>query len=969
MNLRSILVALALFLTLAGVSRAQPLVNPYPFAMPDSLDVDTSLVIGTWERAGERGRIVARDGHFYDPDGQRFQIVGTTMRLYGCFPDSAAAIRIARRLRALGINTVQFMQFDYTYYQPYSILAAGETSTGNGLDPTYAQRFDWFTHQLREHGIYYGFVMHSIWRPRPGDGVRQPDSTGWGTRTPIFFDPVVQRIHRDILRLLLEHVNPYNGVAYKDDPALLYLMPIEDPSLDVYWMYTKDVVRSNPSGTAVVGLEHLALIDSLFQEFLIAKGYTVDAQLENAWKSWATDPSEQMRNGGFEDPFDQSFWAFRTNAALGAQAILQYSDVEKVSGSYSGKVLIGNPSSSIAGVYLTAALSKTLNKHMYRLSMKLKTTPQQKKRRIQVYLYAGAYPYEGLLNQTFEIMDQWQEYAWDFVAKSSSEDAPIIQIRCGLDPGDVYLDDVSFKEVNISGLRPGESIKNRTVQRLPFWDGAISTKRIEHQAAFYQQHQEQVFEDVRKLIRDTLQSQVLLSPGRRVYSARDRYAARNYDFFSYYDFRSSAISQLEETGGGSLWVHSAQNLSNKPYVLSGLGYYFPRPYQSEVALAIPAYAGMHDWDGVHFSYFTYTPLAGRERSDSGDVWEIYNKPHVLTLLPAASNMMRRRDLDTTEKTLVIANDQEAITYPQFHSNQAYSLSLGGDGRMGHYRRIVMNPELQEQESFLPQLDIPPLTGTVDPTTFDSENGQILLDATRAVMRVQTPYTLAVAGRLEGQILTEQNMILEQTSAGEHTTVILTSLTDSAVVRSERNLLVVGSRGLNEGAEFNAENTALTMWGKGPMMLEGRSIRLTIKAETWDSCHLTPLGADARPILSKRRSIERSPTGRFSLAVETNVDQSPWYLVEFSNIPTSVAEGGLPPAIRAVPNPVTDGRLSVHHADAAHRVDVVDLTGAVVRTQAASGSLTSLNVNGLAAGVYTVLVDGGHRGITSVVIHD
>ena len=70
--------------------------------------------------------------------------------------------------------------------------------------------------------------------------------------------------------------------------------------------------------------------------------------------------------------------------------------------------------------------------------------------------------------------------------------------------------------------------------------------------------------------------------------------------------------------------------------------------------------------------------------------------------------------------------------------------------------------------------------------------------------------------------------------------------------------------------FNQNNTALTDWGDGPMQLEGRTMRVTVRAPEWDSCFVTPLGADARPMTDKRRSVERSPTGRFSVVVETNV---------------------------------------------------------------------------------------------------
>ena len=367
------LVVLVCLATITSPLLTQPLLNPYPFAMPDSMDLDPSLVIGAADQAGARGRIVVEDGHFVDPDGERFRIVGTTIRLGGCFPDSAAAIRIARRLRALGINTVQFFQFDYTAFQPVSILADGASTLGPGLSEPNVDRLDWFTHQLKEHGIYYAFVFHSVWIPRAEDGVRQPDSTGLGARTPVFFDPAIQRIHRGIMELLLTHENPYTGMAYKDDPALLYVMPFEDPSLSLYWVFSRDVVRDTDAGDPTVGLAYHALMDSLYQEHLVALGYASDAAIDQAWSTAPSNSEQQVRNGGFEDPFDQASWQFFVSNGAGAQAVLQYTQDNVAEGEYAAHVLIGNPSGNRGAIVLTQALAETQNKHKYRLSLKART--------------------------------------------------------------------------------------------------------------------------------------------------------------------------------------------------------------------------------------------------------------------------------------------------------------------------------------------------------------------------------------------------------------------------------------------------------------------------------------------------------------------------------------------------------------------------------------------------------------------
>ena len=382
---------------------------------------------------------------------------------------------------------------------------------------------------------------------------------------------------------------------------------------------------------------------------------------------------------------------------------------------------------------------------------------------------------------------------------------------------------------------------------------------------------------------------------------------------------------------------------------------------------LPSYAGLHDWDGIQFAHFAGVPVAGTERSNNNTFWDLYDKPHILTLLPAISNMMRRGDVEPSERTLQIANDTSSITYPLFHTTGAFSLSAPVDTRMGIFRRLTVADEVQEEESFLPHLEISALSGDVDPTAFDAENGQILYDQTLGIMRVITPRTMSVTGRLANQIVNERDLIVEQVSAGDYTAVVLSSLTDSAVVASPSNLLVIASRGVNEGAVFNQNNTALTDWGDGPMQLEGRTMRVTVRAPEWDSCFVTPLGADARPMTDKRRSVERSPTGRFSMVVETNVDQTPWYLVEFSRVSTSVDEEGAAPFVSVAPNPVYDGSFTVRHIGPAQQIEIIDMTGSIVRRQSATGEATRIQTLGLASGVYTVMVDGGRHGAARVVI--
>ena len=955
---------IALVLLLCLDAKTQPLTNPYTFSMGPELDLDTSLVVGPWD-GSEPDRIRVKDGHFVHEDGSPFRMVGTTVQYGACFPDSATAIAVADRFRALGINTVRFGSFDYTRWWRISILADGPTTTGNGLQPEQMARMDWFTYQLRQRGIRYGFSFQSAWYPREADGVRQPDSTGAGARMAVIFDPVIQRIHRDVMRLLLTHVNPHTGKAYKDDPALAFVMPLEDSPLTAYWMYTKEINADNIYGSSrLLGLEHQRWMDSTFYAYLRSKGLTTDAALKSAWSMVPSDPSEQIRNGSFEDPFEPS-WALNVGTNNGAQALFQFTETDKVSGAQCARIRIGKLASppTNGSINLVQTLTKVERLHRYRLTLHARTSATKATRTARLILYLSVYPYAGAgLDKELELTSTWKKFEYDFTASSLESGSIAMQIQCGLDTGDIYIDDVSFKEIGANGLKPGESLTGGTLQRALFFDPMITSKRMQTTAEFYLSALTNLLESDRHMIRDTLKSDVLLVPSNRSFMRLDQQAAINYDFFASTEWRSAKVSPLDEMYGASIFNHVQVDYDTKPFVLTHTSIQYPLPYQHELAIVNPTYAGLHNWDGVFFSVFADVAAVGREKVDSLSWWNIFDKPNVLTQLPAVSNMLRRYDIAPSTKVLQVGQNQEALSYPPFHYVYPFSLSVYSDSRMSLFRRTEVLTELQEDESITPHREISALSGTtVDPTMLNAENEQIFFDATKGILRTITPNYINVAGQLAGQIVNEGNIIVEQVNEGEHTSVVLSTLTDKPILESPKSLLVIGGRGLNNGTTF-ATDLSIDQWGAGPLQMEGKEMRITLRMPTYDSCRVVPLGPDARP-LSRGEVLTRSQTGRFSIQLNTAELKSPWYRLYFSNTGTSVAEA---PMLQCVISPNPAEREITVQSDGAFTLRILDIMG-VQHADVDARDRVDVSVSGLPSGMYVVEVSNERATKTTPLI--
>jgi hypothetical protein len=89
-------------------------------------------------------------------------------------------------------------------------------------------------------------------------------------------------------------------------------------------------------------------------------------------------------------------------------------------------------------------------------------------------------------------------------------------------------------------------------------------------------------------------------------------------------------------------------------------------------------------------------------------------------------------------------------------------------------------------------------------------------------------------------------------------------------------------------------------------------------------------------------VTKSPTGRFSIAVKTNVHSTPWYRLEFKKATSSVDEE------------IVSSEHLIDDLRTADRVIMTDLLGSVVVD--AQGQSAAADVAGLAHGVYVVRVE-------------
>src|SRR5690242_12135295 len=115
-------------------------------------------------------RVLVRDGHFFTIAGDRVRFFGVNLAFGANFPTTADSVRIARRLRRLGVNLVRLHHMDS------SPDPAGSPGNANSIltDRAYpsfndvsVQRLRDFLSALAAEGIYADLNLHVGYTFRP----------------------------------------------------------------------------------------------------------------------------------------------------------------------------------------------------------------------------------------------------------------------------------------------------------------------------------------------------------------------------------------------------------------------------------------------------------------------------------------------------------------------------------------------------------------------------------------------------------------------------------------------------------------------------------------------------------------------------------------------------------------------------------------------------------------------------------
>lgn len=188
----------------------------------DDAPVDLSFLYESEKPAGKHGFLMVKGDKFVFKDGTEAKFWGTCFNSGANFPPHEYGEKIAQRLAKFGVNMVRTHQLDAEWSTPNIFQFTKGEAKDNTLDfdPKSLDRLDYLIYCLKQQGIYIYLDQLTYRKFKLSDGVDSFNELGEAGKPYSNFDPKLIKLQKKYSYDLWTHINPYTGLAYKDDPAI-----------------------------------------------------------------------------------------------------------------------------------------------------------------------------------------------------------------------------------------------------------------------------------------------------------------------------------------------------------------------------------------------------------------------------------------------------------------------------------------------------------------------------------------------------------------------------------------------------------------------------------------------------------------------------------------------------------------------------------------------------------------------------
>lgn len=888
---RFLTLSLYLLLPLSPLLKA----DMVPFVLPWNDDSPTMVDISGWsdKPAGKNGFLYANESGELMSGDERIRLWGVNITAGACFPSNTDAEQVAARMAKFGINVVRFHHINAPWAGTDTLI---DYTKGNSrsLGAANLDKFDYFTHQLKENGIYTNFNLLVSRQFYAGDGL-SPEiaNIGWKEGHTIgHFNDHHLDLQKEYASQVLEHVNPYTGLAYKDDPAIVTVEILNENSIFKAW-YSGDL-----DGWPAVFQDQ---VDPIWNDWLMEK-YGSTTALKAGWE-FIEEPfgPELLANGDLRLGNDSGWNPERHGSAQRTTEIIP----NAWEGKSAYRITVtqaGDQGWHVQPTYSPVALESG---KMYTLSFAARGSNGQ---RLNMNISQNYNPWSNAgVGSGTNLTSDWQVVELTFISEVTDSNLRIAFNGFAQTLGYVDIAGLSLKEGGAIGELPGGSsleLANIPWPRLADNTGGAPEQMMRDWFRFLLSREIRYIEIMEDHIRNTIgypglilstqtgyapaEALVDLSAGdAHAYWKHPRFPGAGWDPYNWLIDNESMVNSPP----GTLGSLATRRIKGLPYFISEYQHAYPNSHATEGPLLVGAYAALQNWDGIYF--FNYGNASDDWDKDFFDgYFDISRHPGAMANMILGAAMFRRGDVKPANAAYSYPSPSEDFFSELIGNPNGSWISgideFGIDEKAVLVNRVEIDPTIINEES-----------GNYPPDRFDSihpsDTGQLVWDQSvgqKGFVTVDTSKTKALVGFVDGREFDLGGIgLVPQTTLNDWLTFGLMTVEGDSILSSDgsRCLLIATGECGNTGMQWNAEKTTLVNnnWGSAPSLAEVIPADITLpvdhrRVRVWS---LDQTGARIDEI-----AVASDDSGaRFSIGPE---HMTLWYEVEIDPAPTILGTVGI-----------------------------------------------------------------------------
>ncbi len=538
-------------------------------------------------------RIFVCGGHFCrvgkdlapdTPDDERVRLFGVNLAFGANFPEAKDAVRIARRLRRLGVNLVRLHHMDT---QPDANPANAGCILTRDPYPTLNQvsvaRLRTFLDALRAEGIYANVNLHVGYEFRPGVD-RVPSHPAFPKQSKplhIFFPRMVE-LQVEFTRKVLE------ALALKGDPVLAMVEIDNESSLVRQWQ------TSNLDQT-LVG-DYKIEFQRQWNAFLREK-YSATAALGEAWGASEPDGGELLSGN----------WVLEKGAPSNGTFESTPDGLRVVVTSSGPRLILKQVGFSVAADQPYAA----------ELELRI-DAPDGAARNIYFDVKQDVSPWRTMASRTVAVTNQWRKFRLAFTPVFAMD--RIGRLGISIENLDVpmYVRGWSLRSAGRRGLAAGETLEAGNVALVGETD--IGTAARTDDYLLFLAARDRAYLDVMLgAVRASTDALVPVAGTQMGFGGLlnlDSHDGLDYQdnhfYVDHYNFPNVAWDGRDwrmrdqsnvGSGMGAFRNMAVARQAGRPYTVSEFNQPWPNTYAAEIDPTLAAFGALQDWDAiVHFAY-------------------------------------------------------------------------------------------------------------------------------------------------------------------------------------------------------------------------------------------------------------------------------------------------------------------------------------------------------------------------------